>query len=214
MTPALLAAVDLRGHVVTGDAQFCQRTLSEQVVAQGGAYFWEVKENQPSLLESITTLFAVPPAGERFAGSRRSGQRGDRAERRLLKRSAALADYLDWPHHGQVCTVQRRVIRKGKTTVERHYAITSLSTTAANATRLQALWRGHWSIENRLHWVRDVTFGEDASQVRTGSAPQVMAALRNTAIGLLHLDHCTNIAAALRRHSVHPGEALALLGLT
>lgn len=214
MTPALLATVDLRGHVVTGDAQFCQRRLSEQVVAQGGAYFWEVKENQPSLLESITTLFAAPPAGERFAGSRRSGQRGDRTERRLLKRSAALAGYLDWPHQGQVCTVHRRVTRQGKTTVERHYAITSLSTAAANPARLQALWRGHWSIENQLHWVRDVTFGEDASQVRTDSAPQVMAALRNTAIGLLHLAHCPNIAAALRRHSAHPREALALLGLT
>ncbi len=214
MTPALLASVDLRGHVVTGDAQCCQRTLSAPVVAQGGAYFWEVKEHQPTLLEAIRTLFALPPAGARFATARRSDRRGDRAEQRLLTRSAALAGYLDWPHHGQVCTVHRSVTRKGKTTIERHDAITSLSTTAADATRLQTLWRGHWSIENRLHWVRDVTFGEDASQVRTGSAPQVMAALRKTAIGLLHLAQATNVAAALRRHSAHPREALALLGLT
>ena len=68
---------------------------------------------------------------------------------------------------------------KGRETVERAYAITSLPVERADAARLLSIWRGHWGIENRLHWVRDVVFGEDQSRVRTGSAPQLPAALRN-----------------------------------
>ena len=75
-----------------------------------------------------------------------------------------------------------------------------------------AKWRGHWGIENRVHWVRDVTFDEDRSQVRTGSAPQIMAALRNLTISVIRLAGETNIAAALRRHAVHPSRPLALIG--
>lgn len=214
MAPAVLAALDLRRCVVTGDAQFCQRSLSRQVVQQGGDYFWEVKENQPTLREAIATVFALPPPGEQVPSQVCRGRRGDRDEVRALQSTSALVGYLDWPHQAQVCTVERSISRKGKTTVERHYAVTSLGPEAADALRLQTVWRGHWGIENRLHWVRDVTFGEDASQVRTGAAPQVMAALRNTAIGLLHLAGCTNIAAALRRNSARPRDALALLGIT
>ena len=73
---------------------------------------------------------------------------------------------------------------------------------------------GHWGIENRVHWVRDVTMDEDRSQVRTGAAPQVMAALRNMTISLLRLAGEPNIAAALRRHAAHPAKPLALVGAT
>ena len=76
-----------------------------------------------------------------------------------------------------------------------------------------ALWRGHWQIENGSHWVRDVTLGEDACQVRTGHAPAVFAACRNTCLGLLRRAGYRNVAAALRRHSMYPREALALLGI-
>ena len=75
-----------------------------------------------------------------------------------------------------------------------------------------ALWRGHWGMENRVHGVRDVTFDEDRCQVRCGAAPQVMAALRNVTISLLRLADKANMATALRRHSAHPSEALALVG--
>ena len=76
------------------------------------------------------------------------------------------------------------------------------------------LWRGHWGIENRLHYVRDVTFGEDASPVRTGAAPQVLAVLRNLVLALLRNAGSTNIAAALREHAwSQPGAALRLLGI-
>ena len=94
------------------------------------------------------------------------------------------------------------------------YAITSLSPAQAGPQELLCLWRSHWEIENRLHYVRDVTMKEDASQVRSGSAPQVMAALRNTTLGLLRQTGATNIAAALRHYSYKPLEALALLGIS
>ena len=104
--------------------------------------------------------------------------------------------------------------RKGATRKETAYAITSLSPAQAGPQELLRLWRGHWKIENRLHYVRDVTMKEDASQVRSGAAPQVMAAVRNTVLGLLRQAGTYNIAAALRHYSYKPLEALALLGIS
>lgn len=199
--------------MVTGDAQFCQRHLSRRVVARGGEYFWVVKENQPDVYEALATLFALPPPGERFGRAISRTRHGDRDETRLLLASAVLNAYLDWPSLGQVCATVRRISRRGRTRIETSYAITSLTPAAAPPRRLLDLWRGHWGIENRLHWVRDVTLDEDRCQVRTGAAPQVLAAIRNTVIGALRRAGHPNIAAALRRHAAHPHEALRLLGL-
>ena len=93
------------------------------------------------------------------------------------------------------------------------YGVTSLNSERGTPERLLELVRGHWQIENKLHWVRDVTFDEDRSQVRCGNIPHVMAALRNTAIGLLRWAGYTNIAAACRRLAAQPAQALALIGL-
>ena len=209
----MLADLDLRGWVVTGDALYCQRDLSEVVVRAGGGYLWEVKENQPSLREAITTLFALPPPGESFRRVVSRTRHGDRQEVRVLRCSGALTGYLDWPGVGQVCCLQRQVMRKGQTTRETAYAVTSAAPPQAGPRRLLRWWRGHWEIENRLHWVRDVTFDEDRSPVRTGAGPQVLAALRNTAIGVLRRAGQTNIAAATRYYAAHPQGALALLGV-
>jgi predicted transposase YbfD/YdcC len=103
---------------------------------------------------------------------------------------------------------------KGKKQVEVSYAITSLPAAGADARQLLTLSRGHWGIENRVHWVRDVTFDEDRSQVRTGASPQVLAALRNLAISLIRRAGHSNVAAALRRHNAHLKEALDLVGFT
>jgi predicted transposase YbfD/YdcC len=211
---ALLTELSLGGWVVTGDAQYCQRDVSETVVAAGGAYLWSVKENQPTLLEAITTLFALPPPGEAFAQVVSRSRHGDRQEVRRLLCSTALTGYLDWPHLGQVCRIERAVTRKGQTRQEVGYAITSLLPTAATPARLLRLWRGHWQIENRLHWVRDVTFDEDRCQVRTGAAPHGLAAVRNTAIAVLRRAGFANIAAGLRRCAAHPPLVFALLGLS
>ena len=99
----------------------------------------------------------------------------------------------------------------GKKTVEVVYLITSATHTEAPPAVLTSWVQGHWHIENRLHWCRDVTFDEDRSTVRTGRAPHVMASLRNTAITLLRLTGQTNIAAGLRHHSRHPQQAVACL---
>jgi predicted transposase YbfD/YdcC len=211
VAPRLLDRLALKGLVVTVDALHTQRKTARVIVGGGGDYLMVVKENQPSLYEEIELLFADPPLGEVFDRDLSRRTHGDRYEERDLLASSALAGYVDWPHVGQVCRIERRVWRKGKLRVEVAYAITSLKN--AGAKKLQRLWRGHWGIENRLHWVRDVTMGEDLSQVRTKSAPQVMAALRNLTLSILRLAGVGNVAAALRRNARYPEEAMALMGL-
>ena len=112
-----------------------------------------------------------------------------------------------------MCRIERVVKKGGTPTREVAYAITSAGPDWADAATLLGWWRKHWAIENRLHWVRDVTMGEDASRIRCGAAPQVMAALRNAAISLLRLAGVTNIAAALRGNAYHVAHVLATLGI-
>ena len=119
-----------------------------------------------------------------------------------------------WPHLQQVCRPERQRVVKGKKQVAVSYAISSLPATDADARRLLSLSRGHWGIENRLHWVRDVTFDEDRSQVRTGAAPQVLAGLRNLVISLVRRAGHSNVAAALRRHNAHLSEAFDMMGFS
>jgi predicted transposase YbfD/YdcC len=209
---AVLAAVPLMERLVSGDALYCQTALCRQIQAQGGDYLVTVKANQPELLWAVQTVFTHPPAGERFATAVSWDQHGDRVERRRLWASTALAEYLDWPGVRQVLCVERVCTRQGQTTRQVRYAITSLGP-EVGAPALLGYLRGHWAIENRLHWVRDVTFGEDACAVRSGAAPQVLAALRNTVIALLRAAGWTNLAAALRHYAWQPGAALTVLGL-
>jgi hypothetical protein len=119
-----------------------------------------------------------------------------------------LNGYLDWPGVAQVCRIESEVRRGGERTVEVSYAITSVPRDRAGAATLLDWLRGHWGIENRLHYVRDVTMGEDANRTRTGSGPQVLAALRNAVIGRLRLSGSTNIAASLRRNAARVREVL------
>jgi predicted transposase YbfD/YdcC len=214
VAPVLLAQLDLQGTVVTGDALYAQRALSRQVVEQGGDYFWVLKDNQPTVRAAVALLFAEPPWGEEFQVAQQTGRHGDRQEGRRLRASAALNHYLDWPYLGQVCCMERTRSRKGVKAEETAYAITSLTPEKVEARKLLQMWRGHWKIENQCHYVRDVTLQEDASQVRSGSAPEVMAALRNLVIGLVRQTGATNVAAALRHYSWKASAALALLGLT
>ena len=134
---------------------------------------------------------------------------------RRLTASTALVGYSDWPGLAQVFSLERHVTSK-KRGAQRHevvYGITSLGPDRADPACLLHVVRGHWPIENRVHWVRDVTFDEDRSQVRCGPIPQVRAAFRNTAIGLMHWAGETHIAAACRRFAAQPWAALALIGI-
>jgi predicted transposase YbfD/YdcC len=116
-----------------------------------------------------------------------------------------------WPHLHQVCRLEQQRSLKGKTKVKVSYAITSLPWHKADAQRLLRLKRGHWGIENKLHWVRDVTMDEDRCQVRSGAAPQVLAGCRNLALALLRRYKADNIAAALRTCAGRPRMAVALV---
>ena len=167
-----------------------------------------MKDNQPTLKQDIADLWEeeTPPHAVQ------TGQHGDRVEVRRLWASGELVGYSDWPHLAQVCRMERITHGKGRVRRELAYAVTSLPPEEADATKLLELWRGHWGIENRVHWVRDVTLDEDRCQVRTGAAPQVMAALRNLTISLLRLRREPNIAAALRRCAGSPSLSLALVG--
>jgi hypothetical protein len=131
--------------------------------------------------------------------------------------SSDLAGYLDFPHAQVVFRLERRVSRLdgGDTRIEVVHGLTSRPGTDAEAAQaLLSLVRGHWTIENRLHWVRDVTFDEDRSQIRKGNGPRVMATLRNLAISVLRLAGTPFIAKALRWCARDHERALRLIGLT
>jgi predicted transposase YbfD/YdcC len=136
-----------------------------------------------------------------------------RRERRTLKATTALNEYLDWPGVAQVGQVESEVVKDGKTAHEVRYFITSVSRPVADAAQLLKWVRGHWSIENRSHHVRDVTMGEDASRIRKRSGPEVMAAFRNATIGFLRIMGVTNIAESLRRNASQVGQLFARLGM-
>jgi predicted transposase YbfD/YdcC len=198
-----------------------------------GHYFVVLKENQPLTLEAAALSFADPwtPRERVVVGDRH----GDREERRTLECSTELVPYLaqpeavdleegeagtiaGWSGLAQVCRIHREVeyvsgARAGTTREKWAYALTSVPPEQANAARLEQLWRGHWQIENGLHYVRDVTLGEDACQVRSDRAPANLAACRNAALNLLRRHGVTNVAAALRRHAMYPRRALALMGI-
>jgi predicted transposase YbfD/YdcC len=213
----------LKGKLVTADAMFTQHKIAKAIVEGEGDYLLVVKNNQPLLRQDIEAVFEAPHQlglTQQEMASMQTAQEvtmhGNRIEERVLSTSVALCDcYVDkeWPRLGQVLQVKRTVTNKGTGHIrtETSYAITSLSPQRATPAQLLVAWREHWHIENKLHWVRDVTFDEDRSTVRKGRIPQVMAALRNTAIGLLRVLGATNIAGACRRFAAQPHLVLAAL---
>jgi predicted transposase YbfD/YdcC len=211
----ILPHLVLEGRIVTLDALLTQRHIAQTLVEQGDAYVMIVKENQPQLRADIELVFMLPPVGDRQATAQTVDLGHGRSAQRNLTTRAALVGYSDWPGLAQVFELGRHVMfpKTGKERVEGVYGVTSLRPERATPERLLALVRGPWQIENQSHWVRDVTFDEDHSQVRCGNIPQVMAALRNTAIGLLRDAGYANIAAAGRRLAAQPLQALALIGI-
>ena len=138
-----------------------------------------------------------------------------RIEIRKIQTSTLLNDYVKFPYVEQVCRIER-ITYKLNGELLRHetvYGVTSLTPGKADAQRLLTLNRGHWCIENKLHYVRDVTFNEDRSKVRTGQEPRTMATLRNLAISLFRLNGMNNIAQALRSFARKPERSLEILGL-
>lgn len=209
--PTILDQIDLTGMVVTGDALHTQRALSIQIVEGNGDYLFFVKENQPDLLRSIELLFdeelvqagwSAPPVD--FTTATTIAKAHGRREERTITVSSMLAEYSDWPYLAQVFKLERTTTDAlGHTTHEIRYGITSLEGKVADAATLLAYARGHWGIENKLHYRRDVTLQEDMSQVRMGHAPQVLAALNNLVLGLFGQRGVTNVPAASRAFEFH-----------
>jgi predicted transposase YbfD/YdcC len=209
MFSKVLANINLLEVLVTADALHCQKSHAKYLVEERGAhYLLTVKGNQETLRKHIAGM----PWTDVPIGHNKHDRAHGRIEHRTLKAISIPTGTL-FPHAAQVLQITRRItkIKSGKTRTETVYAITDLTAQQAQPHHLATWLRGHWCIENRLHWVRDVTLGEDLSQIRTGQGPQVMATLRNLTINLLRLAGATNIAKAIRHHTRNPEHPVTLL---
>jgi predicted transposase YbfD/YdcC len=207
----LLEGLDLTGVVVTADAMQTQREHAAWLVEhQHAAYLLLVKDNQPTLRRQLERL---PWTDIPTADTTRDRAHG-RAEIRALKVATVTSLNLGFPHATQALRITRRVrgLHSRRWRSVTVYALTSLTHTQASPAHLADWVRGQWGIE-ALHHIRDTTFAEDASQVRTGTAPRAMASLRNLAIGVLRRHDHRNIAAALRRNARDATRVLPLLGI-
>ena len=211
----LAAAGLLAGAVLTADAAHTQIATAATLSAEGGHYLLPVKANQPTLLARCKKL----AWGQVTVGDTTTCRGHGRTETRTIK-VLGLDPCPDgrgpfFPGAAQVIKLIRtRAPLRGAARRQTVYAITSLGHDQAHPGLLGDWLRQHWGIENSLHWVRDVTFDEDRSQVRTGAGPRNLAALRNLAISALRLTGWDNIAAGLRDHAHRPLLPLTTYGLT
>lgn len=201
---------DLHGVVITADALHTQRAHAEFLHSQGAHYVLTVKTNQRALLQRIASQTWASRPVEHVCRQKRHGRTTT-----WQATCQPAQDWIDFPHAKQTMrlTRDRDNHSTGETTREHVFVITSLTAEEATPAQLADYIRGHWGIENRLHWVRDVTYHEDHSQVRTGNAAHVMASIRNLAISIHRLTGATNIAAALRHTMRNPAIAHQLTGL-
>ena len=205
----LLDDLDLTDVLITADAVHTNRHHADYLHQRGGHYLLTAKLNQPTLLRRLRAL----PWKQIGVAGRERGRGHGRVETRTIS-VVSLHPCPDrggefFPHAAQAIKVvrRRRALGSRKWTTVTVYAITSLTAVQADPVLLARWLRGHWAIE-ALHWIRDVSFDEDRSQVRTGNGPQVMAALRNLVITALRLAGTKNIAQALRHHARDPHRPL------
>jgi predicted transposase YbfD/YdcC len=219
----LLTPERVRNTVTTFDALHTQRRTAKQILAGDGHYLMVVKRNQRLLHSDIALAWSeMPPQNATeaefwgYAAVTTVDKGHGRLERRTLERMTALTGYLDWPGAQQVLrrTCRRTNLRTGETTVQVHYAVTSLAPAQVTLRQLEHTWREHWTIENKVHYVRDVSLGEDAGQLHTGHAAQALAALRNAVITLLRSEGWPCLPTAFRHFAAHPQHALQLMGAT
>ena len=227
----LLKALDITGKIVTTDALLTQRAFCKNVIEHQADYALPVKENQKQMYNDIRELFEPlvetdTPEVQACRFENLHTQENAHLHThtdvetshgfittRTLTASTLLTDYINWPGLAQVYQYhsQREHTKTGEITYQTQYGITSLAPETASAKDLLKLRREHWTIENKVHWVRDTVLGEDASQARTGSLPHVMAALRNTALSALRFDGRTKIAETMRFFASKPKLAVKLI---
>ena len=211
--PLLLAGRPLCSTVTTMDALLTQHAIARQIRAQQGHYLLVVKENQPELYAHIALLFQTPPVPVRpgalltYSGTEERSH--GRLEMRTLESRTALADYLAWPGAAQVMrrTCRRVILRTGAVSSKTTYGITSLGRDLALPAQIEAFWRGHWTIETKVHYVRDETLARTAANPipavpRKLSRPCVTALSACSAIaaGTTSLKPCATMAPQCSRH--------------
>jgi predicted transposase YbfD/YdcC len=184
--PELLRLLDLRGTTVSIDAMGCQREISKQIIEGGGDYLLGLKGNQGTLHEDVKLFFEQPPQGEQSIVFYEEYDKGHgRIEHRKCEATSEI-DWLQKEHnwHGLKTIIRITATRtiKEKTSTETRYYISSLP---ADAKLILENTRSHWAIENRLHWVLDMSFGEDQSRIRKDNAPLAMAVIRHVALNFL-----------------------------
>ena len=203
----LLEPLDLNGVVVTADAMHTQADTAQWIRGRGGHYLLTVKDNQKTLRRTLKAL----PWRDVPSISSVDTSHGRRVRRTV--KALEVPKWVDFPGSAQVVQVRRTRTVKGRKRVEVVYLVCSLPMTDAQPEAVAAWVRGHWGIENRLHWIRDVVFDEDRHQLSTRNGPEIMAALRNLAISLirLFLGPGVSIASTARSLSRHPKRAISLL---
>lgn len=216
---ALLQGQDLSGVVLTMDAGLTHRGLAAQIRQQHGHYLMIVKANHPQMYAELATFFALPGIladDEHYDRCRTVTKAHGRLETRTLVCLRGACTDWRWPDVAQVIerTCERQMRRKGKLkrSYEVSYALTSLSAEEVGAAALETIWRGHWTIENRKHYVRDVTMGEDRHPMYRGSAPQALACIRNGLIDLWRAKGWRYIADAVRACAASLADTLTLIG--
>lgn len=211
----LLKGLLIEGRVFTMDALLTQRHIAQTIVDNKGDYFMLAKGNQANLQQAIEFYF--DDFSSQIGPHTTTVELGHgRIERRTLYVTAALNDYLDWPAVGQAGLIERVRVAKNSGQLlshQREFFVTSLSPQRASPAQLLQINRGHWTIENKSHYVRDVSFNEDASRVRKGSAAQAMAAFRNLTLAMLRRVGVTRIREAFIKNSVQPLNTLSYLYL-
>jgi len=173
-----------------------------------------VKDNQPTLLKDIEMLFARPPGpGQDLRTVQQVTKAHGRLEVRTLSASVDIKGYLNWPGVEQGLRLERRVYypASGQSFCTVDYGVLSLTPEQLDLNTVLTRWREHWHIENKLHWVRDVVMGEDASRVHRDQAPQVLAALRNAVITLVKVFGFDSVTQARRHYALNFHEAVSIV---
>lgn len=204
----------VKGRIFSADALHTHASTCASITASGGDYVLIAKGNQATLREDLRLFFREPPADCRDWRTAHTLEKGHgRLESRAVVASTELNDFVasSWPGVGQVFFLRRRIQHPLRCTQQLVYGLTSLSPQVAGPERLLELIRGHWAIENRLHWRRDVTLREDACQVRKGCAPRTLAVLNSFLLALFDWLGVRNVASQMRVFDASPHLALRLL---
>ena len=214
--PEVIEHIPVKDHIITGDAMFAQKKICEQITGRGGGYVLTVKGNQEILEEHIRLFFKDVPFQAHVETNVMIDWWKGRREKRTVRMSEdqQVLLYLAWPGITHIWECTREVVKNGTTTKEVAVGIASLLPSHNTADQLNRYIREHWSIENGLHRTRDVVFHEDKATIRNKSSAQIMAALKNIVISILHRATVRAIPTAARRFAAHPEELFQFLGLT